>query len=547
MFIGIPLVAGTLPLDVCERISPGVAHSSESQIRMSMLHSFVMANDPALFGSQVSCPLRNHKMKIANSTCSSQIMRTVVQYKWETFAKREFYQEFFAHVVFVIMFTWMSTLSANDRAWNHSTNGWDMFSGVAAGFILLYCTKQLLSELRQARRSRQGSEQSLRIVVFRYSSDPWNVIQTLSYTLSICAASMHLACGLYDNAHETLWNAKDILGAIAGFLNWSSILYYLRPLQMFRGLVRTISLVIWRSLKFVAIYLIVLAGATNCMFLLYRNFSCTNNEEAVSCATYPHRGCNETGGFVFSDSTHRWVEYDDNTPVILNSDGEVPPSCSAQYFSPNRSFWSTFFHTITVYVMGDIEQFVAQQDAWDEHNRVYSATSIIARIIFLIFLFTLNIFMLNLMINLMDDILAQIHMEEGNAFNAERARVISEIEMKMSVDFVKQENFFPRWLHSLTMKRENANAANSRWGGHVKAIQDSNSDLYKGLSRQQLESAEESRRAVRTLSKKLDTLEGELRRTTRVLEHIVNDRLPPGPRSSRVNRPGSVRPSSTHP
>ena len=43
------------------------------------------------------------------------------------------------------------------------------------------------------------------------------------------------------------------------------------------------------------------------------------------------------------------------------------------------------------------------------------------------------------------------------------------------------------------------------------------------------------------ICKKLDTLEGELRRTTRVLEHIVNDRLPPGPRSSRVNRPGSVR------
>ena len=60
MFIGIPLVAGTLPADMCERISPGARHSPESQIRMSMLHSFVMANDPALFGSQVSLALLFH-------------------------------------------------------------------------------------------------------------------------------------------------------------------------------------------------------------------------------------------------------------------------------------------------------------------------------------------------------------------------------------------------------------------------------------------------------------------------------------------------------
>jgi len=525
MFIGIPLVAGTLPRSVCERISPGVAHTPESCIRMSMLHSFVMANDPSLFGSQ--------------------IMRTVVQYKWETFAKREFYAEFLAHVLFVFLFTWMSILDANDRDWTAPMNSWDIFSGCAASFVIIYCARQLVSELRQARRLRQGREQSVWSLLFRYGSDSWNIIQTASYTLSIAAASMHLASGMNPHAHERLWNAKDLTGAVAGFLNWSSILYYLRPLQMFRGLVRTISLVIWRSLKFVAIYLIVLAGATNCMFLLYRNFKCTTNVDAMSCGTYPNRDCNETGGFVYSDRAYNWVEYGDSAPVILNEDGGIPPSCDTLYFSPDRTFWSTFFHTITVYVMGDIEQFVAQQDSYDEQHGVYSAMSVITRIIFLIFLFTLNIFMLNLMINLMDDILAQIHMEEGNAFNAERARVISEIEMRLPVDFVrKKEEFFPRWLHSLTMKRDNSNS--TRWGGGVKAIQESNTELYKQFSRQVTESTDESRRVAKALNQKLDGVEGDLRRLTRLLEHMQSEQSVFSGRTSRSQRP-SIRVSASGP
>jgi hypothetical protein len=462
-----------------------------------------------------------------------------VQYKWETFAKREFYHQFCAHVIFVCTFTWMSTLSANDRSWVHTKSPVDILSGCAACFIILYCSKQLLSELRQARRSRQGTERSFWVLVMRYGSDPWNIIQSLSYSLSIAATSMHLISGIYPHAHENLWNSKDLVGAIAGFLNWSSILYYLRPLQMFRGLVRTISQVIWRSLKFVAIYLIVLTGATNCMYLLYRNFGCTGNEDAVSCGAYPNRECNETGGLVYSDSTHRWVDYADDRPVTLSASGEVPPSCGAQYFSRERSFWGTFFHTITVYVMGDIEAFVAQQDSWDEADADYATTSIIARIIFLIFLFTLNIFMLNLMINLMDDILAQIHMEEGNAFNAERARVISEIEMKMSVDFVTREDFFPRWLHSLTMKNDSG-SENLRWGGHVKAIRDSNAELWRSMARHQTEVSDENRISVKSLGKKLDTLETEMRHTSRVLEHLLNQNLAMERRSSRMSQPGRM-------
>lgn len=112
---------------------------------------------------------------------------------------------------------------------------------------------------------------------------------------------------------------------------------------------------------------------------------------------------------------------------------------------------------------------------------------------------------MNLMINLMDDFMAQIHQEEvlrlwvfvcsppgretqqrcpptrgfarfsllaqGDAFPYEKARIIAELELSMTAEDLANPRFFPKWLHVLAPKNISQTGSDSAdWQGQVAAI-----------------------------------------------------------------------------
>ncbi len=76
------------------------------------------------------------------------------------------------------------------------------------------------------------------------------------------------------------------------------------------------------------------------------------------------------------------------------------------------------------------------------------------------------------MINLMDDFMAQIHQEEGDAFPYEKARIISELELSMTPADLANKRFFPSWLHVLAPKNalQNRGGDGDDWQGQAAAV-----------------------------------------------------------------------------
>lgn len=56
---------------------------------------------------------------------------------------------------------------------------------------------------------------------------------------------------------------------------------------------------------------------------------------------------------------------------------------------------------------------------------------------------------------IVDDFMARINQEEGDAFPYEKARIIAELEQSMSQEELGRKDYFPKWLHVLMAKNNN--------------------------------------------------------------------------------------------
>lgn len=89
----------------------------------------------------------------------------------------------------------------------------------------------------------------------------------------------------------------------------------------------------------------------------------------------------------------------------------------------------------------------------------------------------INVFMLNLMINLMDDFMTRINDEEGDAFPFEKAKIIAELELMMPAEYLDNPDFFPKWVHLLKAKGEGRGEDVDEWQGTVQAIRSETAGL----------------------------------------------------------------------
>eukprot|EP00049_Salpingoeca_infusionum_P007130 m.116055 g.116055 ORF g.116055 m.116055 type:complete len:594 (-) comp13589_c0_seq2:1508-3289(-) len=200
---------------------------------------------------------------------------------------------------------------------------------------------------------------------------------------------------------------------ISAWAMWLEVLYYLRAFEFTGGLVRMVFKVFYYTGPFMLILAIVLIGSANCFYVLFRN-----------------------------------VE--------------------SEVFTPADYFGTAFFKTFKMLVLGD-------GSLGDFPESTHSNFALLVRVIFVVMMIAINIFMLNLMINLMDDFMQKINDEEGDAFPFEKARIISELEMTMHPSLLKDQTLFPRFLHVLSPKGgEVGTRVQDEWQGTVQAIRSEN-------------------------------------------------------------------------
>ena len=106
-----------------------------------------------------------------------------------------------------------------------------------------------------------------------------------------------------------------------------------------------------------------------------------------------------------------------------------------------------------------------------EYTATSNATSSIA--LFIVFMYLVNIILLNLLIAIMGDIFDQIQEKARAQFLYSKAKLILEFEDIMSEEDLKSNEMFPTWLQVLkSTASENGNADDS-WVGKLRAIKKS--------------------------------------------------------------------------
>eukprot|EP00051_Salpingoeca_urceolata_P016732 m.224040 g.224040 ORF g.224040 m.224040 type:complete len:577 (+) comp18764_c0_seq9:185-1915(+) len=227
---------------------------------------------------------------------------------------------------------------------------------------------------------------------------PGNVLQKLLQhmgdgwsILQVTSAVMSIvSCASFFNRAS---NVRPV-AAVTALLLWLQTLYFLRAFSFSGALVRMIFKVLFLSIPYLCVLTIVLLGVTNCFFVLFADLS---------------------------EQGPDWVS-----------------------FTPGDRFYDTFFGVYHTMLLSEVEQFLGQLG--DTRDVV------LVKFLFVLFTVLVSIFMLNLMINLMQDFMDRINQAEGDAFPFEKARIIAELELSMPRHQLRDPALFPKWLHVLTPK-----------------------------------------------------------------------------------------------
>eukprot|EP00043_Microstomoeca_roanoka_P008232 m.79420 g.79420 ORF g.79420 m.79420 type:complete len:1567 (-) comp14156_c1_seq5:209-4909(-) len=412
----------------------GFIRSSESVnyvacLQHTVLHRFVRTGNAQLFGNP--------------------LLKMVLDYKWHTYAGSLFMRELCIFCAFLLVFTVFSLTAPRISLSSHPV--WQIFSEdsvvlciLLAFAVMAFSYRQLKNEYRQICRSaavRYSTGTNMHNLESGYDDDeepagpvektsvrdipaPQNPLQLLSAAAvdgwNLLQTSAALLAFL--SAALFLLGSRWFVSttSASAFLLWLEVLYFLRAFEFTGGLVRMVFKIFYYTGPFLFILIIVLLGTANCFHVLFSSIAAEN-----------------------------------------------------ALFSKEDSVFESIFKTFKLLLLGDgtVEDGLSPEDSFTG----------VVKLLFAVFMVVVNIFMLNLMINLMDDFMQKINDEEGDAFPFEKARIIAEIELSMGEDVLSNRSYFPRWLHMLTPKggelgdREGVD----EWQGTVQAIRTENAHLER--------------------------------------------------------------------
>eukprot|EP00730_Choanoeca_flexa_P003264 TRINITY_DN11346_c0_g1_i2.p1 TRINITY_DN11346_c0_g1~~TRINITY_DN11346_c0_g1_i2.p1 ORF type:complete len:820 (+),score=150.12 TRINITY_DN11346_c0_g1_i2:141-2462(+) len=375
------------------------------RLSQTVLHTFVRTNNAQLFGNVA--------------------MKTVLEFKWNTYARARFLRELVLFAAFLALYTVFTLIASRSTRFTDGlvSTMFGSFTGLLSCILALvlpcYSIRALNLEYKQFRRGAliYGDDPTVLhpadfwavlLVLF----DGWNLLQTASASLSLTSCVLFLLG----------WTAYFPIAAIAAYLTWIQVLYFLRAYELTGGLVRMVFKVFYYTGPFMMILLIVLLASANCFYVIFSDLDGQDAEAMVGA--------------------------DDSVLQVL-------------------------FKTFRMLLLGD----GAAPDGLPESRPALHA---MVTLLFTLFMVSVNIFMLNLMINLLDDFMQRINDDEGDAFPFEQARIIAEIELTMSDTELAEVAYFPRWLHVLKPKGgETMSSTEDQWKGTVQAIRNENAHLEK--------------------------------------------------------------------
>ncbi len=229
--------------DAPEDPSPGSGQRSASN---SLLHRFVRAENAKLFGNP--------------------LMKRVLQFKWERYARRLFLRELAVFSVFLFVFLLfcflLVRLPLGGDFSELTKNGTGILSILLCPILIGLSLRLLHREAQQI--NKQSGPLLTRLLT--HVQDGWSMIQISSAILVSTACALHLGRVEY---------ARSVTAVAALFL-WYLVLYFLRAFEFTGALVRMIMQVFVLALPYMFILMIAIFGVTNTFYLLFSTIDGTD-------------------------------------------------------------------------------------------------------------------------------------------------------------------------------------------------------------------------------------------------------------------------------
>jgi hypothetical protein len=193
------------------------------------------------------------------------VLQVIVQSKWQQVCKLMYLTKFVAYIGYILSFTVLcltldlvdessgSAAITTSASGSNDTTGDTLMSwlsptlwaivAVNTGLVLFYELRQALSD-----------------GVHNYLKDPWNYLDL--------AAALLVAVSLYLMRAST--GGSDEVYAVAGFLCWFKVLFFLRGLDQTAFLVSMLSAIVLDTTPFLVVLLVLMIGFAFAFFMLQR-------------------------------------------------------------------------------------------------------------------------------------------------------------------------------------------------------------------------------------------------------------------------------------
>eukprot|EP00210_Caulerpa_lentillifera_P004721 g4505.t1 len=350
-------------------------------------------------------------------------IRCVVKYKWKLYGKRLVIEDF-VHYAFLLFFFTLYTLLIAFLVENEITDSTDNgFYRTRTSLVLIISVAlALVSLIRKFLQIRQLWRNKKWIGVLYWWSDYWNVLELACYCLIVF---------LIPFAYRRSVTSRVLAGALACscILLWCKTLYYAQAFKSTGPLVNMIREIMKDIRFYIFLMFSMLMGFTIAFFVLFRNIRFERCNERVDAES-----CRETQEDV------------------------------AELFGTFDRTLVTMFSMI----LGEVSDVASVLFKIDE------GLKFIGIVMFIFYLLTVTIVLLNLLIAIMGDGFDRVKATDMTYFLSKRAQIIDDMELMLTK--ARSEALskkITKYIHVLLPKyKSDTQLQTSEWQGRMRDTQD---------------------------------------------------------------------------
>eukprot|EP00210_Caulerpa_lentillifera_P009189 g8761.t1 len=333
-----------------------------------------------------------------HSVFDSFLVKAIVNYKWEKYAKEMLVHELLYHCVMVLCFIVYCgflciehTYVINTRDEKNAETEENSKSTRIA--LILCCTLAFPCLIREFRQCIVHTLDHGPFGVFYWLTSSWNLIEAFSYIMVVIIVPLGEYVILNEGDQMPILSA---LVAVESLLIWSRMLFYARPFRRTGPLVVTVAAIAKEIVYFLMLSLMIMFGFAMAFQVLYRHVGSSSINEDKNCEP-----CNQT-------TTN---DTDDKYDAMHTAFG---------------TFQKSFF-TVFGYTFGEFDLEI-----------LYNAPRpITALMLFVLYVVIIAIILLNMLIALMSEKFTRMHKDKETRYIEAKARAIDDIDTMLS--FTRKE------------------------------------------------------------------------------------------------------------